>query len=147
MVPYRVPKLTQDQSEQDPLTTTRCLSPTRNCRIQLSKLPSMPLHFNFKSSCSCGTLSKVLARSRKITSVGTDRFGDFAQSLNMITQKAGLVVVDKINFAPVLKTIFSTNLTSNWSKSNWVVVFSQRVRTSCVEVWYLHVCIHQVEGQ
>ena len=41
----------------------------------------MPLLFNFKSSRSWGTLSKALARSEKITSVGINKFRDFAQSL------------------------------------------------------------------
>ena len=83
MVPCRVPEVTYDQSEQNPLMTTRCLRPTKKCLSQVSKQRSMPLLFNFKSSHSWGTLSKVLARSRKMTSVGIDKFQDFTHSLNV----------------------------------------------------------------
>ena len=83
MVPCGVPEVTYGQSEQDPLMTIRCLWPTKKCLSQVIKQPSMLLLFNFKSSHSWGTLSKALTRSRKMTSVGIDKFGDFARSLNV----------------------------------------------------------------
>jgi len=65
MVPCGVPEVTDDQSEHVPLTTTRCMRPIRKCLSQFSKQPLMPLLFSFNSSCSWGTLSKALARSKK----------------------------------------------------------------------------------
>ena len=79
MVPYGVPEVTDDQSEQ----VTRCLRPKRKCLSQFSKQPLMPLLFSFKSSRSWGTLSKALAMFKKITSVAMDRFRDFARSINV----------------------------------------------------------------
>ena len=111
MVPCGVPEVTRDQTEQDPLTTTRCFRPTRKCLSQSSREPSMPLLFNFKSSRSWGTLSKALARSRKMTSVGMDKFRDCAQSLKVDNN---WVTVDlplkKPNWLLLIRSISRQNL-------------------------------------
>ena len=47
MVPCGVPEVTYDQSEQDPIMTTRCLRPTKKCLSQVSKTTIDAYTFQF----------------------------------------------------------------------------------------------------
>jgi len=80
MVPSEVPDTTGAHSEKVPLRTTRCLRQVRKCLSQLSRFPLRPRLRSLISRRSWGTLSKALARSKKMALVAQVEFLDFAKS-------------------------------------------------------------------
>ena len=56
-------------SDRAPLTETRCLRFDRKDVLQLCVLPVIPYEVNLDRRRLCGTLSKALAKSRRIASV------------------------------------------------------------------------------
>ena len=56
-------------SDRAPLTETRCLRFDRKDVIQLCVLPVIPYEVSLDRRRLCGTLSKALAKSRRIASV------------------------------------------------------------------------------
>ena len=67
--PYGTPDVTSVMSDRAPLTETRCLRFDRKNVIQLCVLPVLPYEVSLDRSRLCGTLSKALAKSRKIASI------------------------------------------------------------------------------
>ena len=63
------PDVTSVVSDRAPLTETRCLRFDRKDVIQLCVLPVIPYEVSLGKRRLCGTLSKALAKSRRIASV------------------------------------------------------------------------------
>ena len=72
MVPCGVPEVTYDQSEKDPLMTTRCLRPTKNCLSQVSKQPSIR-YFSILKAAAHGERCQGLGKIKK-DEIGRDRW-------------------------------------------------------------------------
>ena len=66
--PCGTPDVTYVVSDRAPLTETRCLRFDRKDVIQLCVLPVIPYEVSLDRSRLCGTLSKALAKSRRIAS-------------------------------------------------------------------------------
>ena len=69
IVPCGTPDVTYVVSDRAPLTETRCLRFDRKYVIQLCVLPVIPYEVSLDIRSLCGTLSKALAKSRRIASV------------------------------------------------------------------------------
>ena len=67
--PCGTPDVTSVMSDRAPLTETRCLRFDRKDVIQLCVLPVIPYEVSLDRRRLCGTLSKALAKSRRIASV------------------------------------------------------------------------------
>ena len=67
--PCGTPDVTSVMSDRAPLTETRCLRFDRKDVIQLCVLPVIPYEVNLDRRRLCGTLSKALAKSRRIASI------------------------------------------------------------------------------
>ena len=67
--PCGTPDVASVMSDRAPLTETRCLRFDRKDMIQLCVLPVIPYEVSLDRRCSCGTLSKALAKSRRIASI------------------------------------------------------------------------------
>ena len=67
--PYGTPNATYVMPDRAPLTETRCLRCNRKYVIQLCVLPVIPYEVSLDRRRLCGTLSKALAKSRKIASI------------------------------------------------------------------------------
>ena len=67
--PYGTPDVTSVVSGRAPLTETRCLRVDRKDVIKLCVLPVIPYEVSLDRRRLCGTLSKALAKSRRIASV------------------------------------------------------------------------------
>ena len=67
--PCGTPDVTSVVSDRAPLTETRCLRFDRKDVIQLCVLPVIPYEVSLDRRRLCGTLSKALAKSRRIASV------------------------------------------------------------------------------
>ena len=63
------PDVTSVMSDRAPLTETRCLRFDRKDVIQLCVLPVIPCDVSLDRRRLCGTLSKALAKSRRIVSI------------------------------------------------------------------------------
>ena len=61
--------VTSVMSDRAPLTETRCLRVDRKDVIQLCVLPVIPYEVSLGRRLLCGTLSKALAKSRRIASI------------------------------------------------------------------------------
>ena len=72
-VPWSTPEITDDQSEQLPLNTTRCLLFVKEFLIHINREPSILCRCSFSNKRSCGTLSKALERSKKMHMISTCR--------------------------------------------------------------------------
>ena len=66
--PSGTPDVTSVMSDRAPLTETRCLRFDRKDVIQLCVLPVIPYEVNLDRRRLCGTLSKALAKSRRLDS-------------------------------------------------------------------------------
>ena len=64
--PCGTPDVTSMMADRAPLTETRCLRFDRKYVIQVCVLPVIPYEVNLDRRRLCGTLSKVLAKSRRI---------------------------------------------------------------------------------
>ena len=69
--PCGTPDVTAVVSDRAPLTETRCLKCYRKYVIQLCVLPVIPYEVSLDRRHLCGTLSKALAKSRRITCIHT----------------------------------------------------------------------------
>ena len=67
--PCGTPDVTYVVSDRAPLTETRCLRIDRKYVIQLCVLPVIPYEVSLDRRRLCVTLSKALAKSRRIASV------------------------------------------------------------------------------
>ena len=67
--PCGTPDVTSVMSDRAPLTETRCLRFDRKDVIQLCVLLVIPYELSLDRRRVCGTLSKALAKSRRIASV------------------------------------------------------------------------------
>ena len=67
--PCGTPDVTSVMSNRAPLTETRCLRFDRKDVIQFCVLPVIPYELSLDRSGLCGTLSKALAKSRRIASI------------------------------------------------------------------------------
>ena len=67
--PCGTPDVTSVVSDRTPLNETRCLRFDRKDVIQLCVLPVIPYEVSLDRRRLCGTLSKALAKSRRIASV------------------------------------------------------------------------------
>ena len=67
--PCGIPDVTSVMSDRAPLTETRCLRFDRKDVIQLCVLPVIPYEVRLDRRRLCGTLSKALAKSRRIASI------------------------------------------------------------------------------
>ena len=67
--PCGTPDVTSVMSDRAPLTETRCLRFDRKDVIQLCVLPVIPYEVSLDRRRLCGTLSKALAKSRRIASI------------------------------------------------------------------------------
>ena len=67
--PCGTPDVTSVVSDRAPLTETRCLRFDRKDVIQLCVLPVVPYEVSLDRRRLCGTLSKALAKSKRIASV------------------------------------------------------------------------------
>ena len=63
------PDVTSVMSDRAPLNETRCLRFDRKDLIQLCVLPVIPYEVSLDRRRLCGTLSKALAKSRRIASI------------------------------------------------------------------------------
>ena len=73
--PCGTPDVTSVVSDRAPLTETRCLRFDRKDVIQLCVLPVIPYEVSLDRRRLCETLSKALAKSRRIASVCVLSFG------------------------------------------------------------------------
>ena len=69
-VPCGTPDVTSVVSDRAPLTETRCLRFDRKDVIQVCVLPVIPYEVSLDRRRLWGTLTKALAKSRRIASVG-----------------------------------------------------------------------------
>ena len=67
--PRRTPAVTSVVSDRAPLTETRCLRFERKDVIQLCVLPVIPYEVSLDRRRLWGTLSKALAKSRRMASI------------------------------------------------------------------------------
>ena len=67
--PCGTPDVTSVMSDSAPLTETRCLRFHRKYLIQLCVLPVIPYEVSLDRSRLCETLTKALAKSRRIASI------------------------------------------------------------------------------
>ena len=80
-------------SDRAPLTEIRCLRFDRKDVIQLCVLPVIPYEFNLDRRRLCGTLSKALAKSRRIASICVLLSNAGIQSLLVETRKTALTEI------------------------------------------------------